>query len=89
MTTLYAGVLTNRAQIHQGKEEPHFEILFRISYGMSKDQLGDFNSALGRPPFLTRKYNSHDCQVGVLQWGGIHTDIFCRGCLIGSLCAPA
>ncbi|GHJ90147.1 hypothetical protein NliqN6_6549 [Naganishia liquefaciens] len=62
VTTLYAGVLTNRAQIHQGKEEPHFEILFRISYGMSKDQLGDFNSALGRPPFLTRKYNSHDCQ---------------------------
>lgn len=69
MTTLYAGVLTNKTRVNQGREEPHFEVLFRISYGMSKDQLGSLNSALGRPPFLTRRYNSLDCQVRTLRSG--------------------
>lgn len=56
----------NKTLVARGQEEPHFEILFRVSYGMSKDQLGDLNSALGRPPFRTRKYNLSDCQVSPL-----------------------
>jgi DNA ligase-4 len=68
MTTLYAGVLLNKTLVARGQEEPHFEVLFRVSYGMSKDQLGDLNAALGRPPFRTRKYNLSDCQVSSLWY---------------------
>ncbi|KAJ9115901.1 hypothetical protein QFC22_005044 [Naganishia vaughanmartiniae] len=47
MTTLYAGVLTNKAQVAQRKQDPHFEILFRVSYGLTKQQLAELNNALG------------------------------------------
>ncbi|KAJ9121395.1 hypothetical protein QFC24_004733 [Naganishia onofrii] len=57
MTTLYTGVLTNKAQVAQRKQDPHFEILFRVSYGLTKQQLAELNNALGRPPFQTRKFD--------------------------------
>lgn len=63
MTTLYAGVLTNKTQVARRQQDPHFEILFRISYGMSKTQLAELNNALGRPPYQTRKYGVAECQV--------------------------
>lgn len=63
MTTLYAGVLTNKTQVARRQQDPHFEILFRISYGMSKTQLADLNNALGRPPYQIRKYGVAECQV--------------------------
>lgn len=87
MTTLYAGVLTNKPQVNQGGEEPHFEILFRVSYGMTKDQLGQLNSALGRPPFLTRKYTSSDCQVGRSPYERRETD-FRAGSILSFHLAP-
>jgi DNA ligase-4 len=57
MTTLYTGVLTNKAQVAQRKQDPHFEILFRVSYGLTKQQLGELNNNLGRSPFQTRKFD--------------------------------
>lgn len=69
MTTLYAGVLTNKTQVARRQQDPHFEILFRISYGMSKAQLAELNNALGRPPYQTRKYGVAECQVRLTSTG--------------------
>lgn len=55
-TTFYFGVLTNREAIRVHREVPHFEILFRASYGASRDQLEIYNENLrlgrwGSKPF--------------------------------------
>nr|XP_018260181.1 uncharacterized protein I303_07098 [Kwoniella dejecticola CBS 10117]OBR82339.1 hypothetical protein I303_07098 [Kwoniella dejecticola CBS 10117] len=55
-TTFYLGVLTNAARVTSRKELPHFEILFRVSYGPDRTQLEYYNECLrygrwGNKPF--------------------------------------
>lgn len=59
-TTFYLGALTNRDEVHSRHAVPRFEILFRVSYGMSRDQLEVYNENLRLGRWANKPYDRDD-----------------------------
>ncbi len=59
-TTFYVGVLTNLPQVQSRKQTPHFEFLFRVSYGMSRDQLEIYNQNIRYGRWKTKSFDRDD-----------------------------
>ena len=60
LTTFYIGVLVNQEQVKARKEAPHFEVLFRASYGMSRDHLECYNANVRLGRWGSRPYDRDD-----------------------------
>ncbi|KAL1408220.1 hypothetical protein Q8F55_005026 [Vanrija albida] len=59
-TTFYLGVLTNREAVFQRRHTPHFEILFRVSYGLNRDQLEQYNDQLRLGRWASKPFDKDD-----------------------------
>lgn len=59
-TTFYLGVLTNREAVYQRRHAPHFEILFRVSYGLNRDQLELYNDQLRLGRWASKPFDKDD-----------------------------
>lgn len=59
-TTFYIGSLTNSERVKSRKEAPHFEILFRASYGMTRDQLEVYNEYIRHGRWRSKAYDRDD-----------------------------
>ncbi|ORY34864.1 hypothetical protein BCR39DRAFT_515200 [Naematelia encephala] len=59
-TTFYVGTLSNAEQVKARKQTPHFEIVFRASYGMSRDQLEVYNEAIRHGRWSSKPYDRDD-----------------------------
>ncbi|WWC95484.1 hypothetical protein V866_002348 [Kwoniella sp. B9012] len=59
-TTFYLGVLTNPTRINSHKELPHFEILFRVSYGPDRTQLEYYNECLRHGRWGSKLFDKDD-----------------------------
>ncbi|WWD04258.1 hypothetical protein V865_002326 [Kwoniella europaea PYCC6329] len=59
-TTFYLGVLTNPTRITSHKELPHFEILFRVSYGPDRPQLEYYNECLRHGRWGSKPFDKDD-----------------------------
>jgi DNA ligase-4 len=59
-TSFYLGVLTNQAAVRAKIETPHFEILFKVSYGLDRDVLEDINGSLRHGRWRTKNYDKDD-----------------------------
>lgn len=60
ITTFYIGVLTNRNKVKSRLETPHFEILFRASYGMDRSQLEVYNENIRLGRWRTKAFDKDD-----------------------------
>jgi hypothetical protein len=59
-TTFYLGVLTNLERVKAKRETPHFEILFRASYGMDRSQLEIYNENIRMGRWSTKPFDRDD-----------------------------
>lgn len=59
-TSFYVGVLTNQAAVKAKRETPHFEVLFKVSYGLSRDQLEEVNGCIRHSRWGTKRYDRDD-----------------------------
>ena len=59
-TTFYLGVLTNLDQVKAKIETPHFEILFRASYGMDRSQLEVYNENIRMGRWRSKPFDRGD-----------------------------
>lgn len=59
-TTFYIGVLTNREAVKAKRETPHFEILFRASYGMDRGQLEVYNENIRLGRWRSKPFDKDD-----------------------------
>ncbi|WVQ66382.1 uncharacterized protein L199_004562 [Kwoniella botswanensis] len=59
-TTFYLGVLTNPTRITSHRELPHFEILFRVSYGPDRTQLEYYNECLRHGRWGSKPFDKDD-----------------------------
>lgn len=59
-TTFYLGVLTNLDQVKAKIETPHFEILFRASYGMDRSQLKVYNENIRMGRWRSKPFDRDD-----------------------------
>jgi DNA ligase-4 len=60
MTTFHIGVLVNQDRVKARAEAPHFEILFRVSYGPSRDELEVYNANIRGGRWGSRVYDWDD-----------------------------
>jgi DNA ligase-4 len=60
LTTFYLGVLTNLDQVKARIETPHFEILFRASYGMDRSQLEVYNENIRMGRWRSKPFDRDD-----------------------------
>ncbi|OCF77906.1 hypothetical protein I204_01909 [Kwoniella mangroviensis CBS 8886] len=68
-TTFYLGVLTNPTRITSHREVPHFEILFRVSYGPDRTKLEYYNSCLRHGRWGSKPFDKDDLFKRVsLSW---------------------
>ncbi|WRT69581.1 uncharacterized protein IL334_006570 [Kwoniella shivajii] len=59
-TTFYLGVLTNSARVTSHRETPHFEILFRVSYGPDRAQLEYYNECIRHGRWSSKPFDKDD-----------------------------
>ena len=59
-TTFYIGVLRNGDNVRARREIPHFDILFRASYGMERDQLEIYNNNIRHGRWKSKQYDKDD-----------------------------
>ncbi|WOO77589.1 DNA ligase 1 [Vanrija pseudolonga] len=59
-TTFYLGVLTNREDVYKRRHAPYFEILFRVSYGLNRDQLELYNDQLRLGRWASKPFDKDD-----------------------------
>ncbi|WWC92925.1 uncharacterized protein L201_007888 [Kwoniella dendrophila CBS 6074] len=59
-TTFYLGVLTNSSRVTSHRELPHFEILFRVSYGPDRIQLEYYNECLRHGRWGSKPFDKDD-----------------------------
>nr|XP_019043413.1 hypothetical protein I302_07990 [Kwoniella bestiolae CBS 10118]OCF22343.1 hypothetical protein I302_07990 [Kwoniella bestiolae CBS 10118] len=59
-TTFYLGVCTNPTRISSHKELPHFEVLFRVSYGPDRTQLEYYNECLRHGRWGSKPFDKDD-----------------------------
>ncbi|KAK4687112.1 hypothetical protein P7C73_g2995, partial [Tremellales sp. Uapishka_1] len=59
-TTFYMGVLTNQERVTARAEVPHFEILFRVSYGMDRSQLEIINENIRHGRWKSKPFDKDD-----------------------------
>jgi DNA ligase-4 len=59
-TTFYIGTLTNTERVRSRTETPHFEILFRASYGPSRDELEIYNEKIRHGRWGSKPYDRDD-----------------------------
>lgn len=59
-TTFYLGVLTNHDRVKSRIETPHFEILFRASYGMDRGQVEVYNENIRLGRWGSKPYDKDD-----------------------------
>lgn len=59
-TTFYVGVLTNAERVKSRCETPHFEILFRVSYGCSRDELEVYNENIRLGRWKNKPFDKDD-----------------------------
>lgn len=59
-TTFYLGVLTNHDAVKAKIETPHFEILFRVSYGLERDALEIVNGNIRHGRWKSKSYDRND-----------------------------
>ena len=60
LTTFYIGVLTNHDRVVARVETPHFEILFKASYGLDRDALEMVNDKIRHGRWRTKPYDKDD-----------------------------
>lgn len=60
LTSFYLGVLTNHDRVKAKIETPHFEILFKVSYGMDRDVLELVNGNIRHGRWATKPYDKDD-----------------------------
>ena len=60
ITTFYVGVLVNQDRVKARAEAPHFEILFRVSYGADRDMLEVWNANVRLGRWGSRPYDRDD-----------------------------
>jgi DNA ligase-4 len=66
-TTFFLGVLTNLEKVKAKRETPHFEILFRASYGMDRTQLEIYNENIRMGRWSTKPFDRDDPLKRVCQ----------------------
>ncbi|GMK53687.1 hypothetical protein CspeluHIS016_0102730 [Cutaneotrichosporon spelunceum] len=59
-TTFYVGTLTNREGVTKHRQVPHFEFLFAVSYGMTRDQLELYNANIRLRRWATKPFDRDD-----------------------------
>ena len=59
-TSFYVGVLTNHTAVKAKLETPHFEVLFKVSYGPSRDQLEEINGCIRHSRWGSKRYDKDD-----------------------------
>jgi DNA ligase-4 len=59
-TSFYVGVLTNHAAVKAKLETPHFEVIFKVSYGLSRAQLEEVNGCIRHGRWGTKRYDKDD-----------------------------
>jgi DNA ligase-4 len=59
-TTFYIGVLTNHDRVKARIETPHFEFLFRASYGMDRSQLEVYNENVRMGRWRSKPFDRDD-----------------------------
>jgi DNA ligase-4 len=59
-TTWYLGVLTNGDRVRKRLESPHFDVVSRVSYGSSRDELELWNSNIRMGRWGTKPYDKND-----------------------------
>ena len=59
-TTFYLGVITNLDRARSRTETPHFEILFRVSYGIDRNQLEVYNDNIRHGRWASKPYDKDD-----------------------------
>ncbi|WWD20194.1 hypothetical protein CI109_104670 [Kwoniella shandongensis] len=59
-TTFYIGVLTNSERVKNRREMPHFEILFRSSYGLDRSQLEVYNEYIRHGRWASKPFDKDD-----------------------------
>lgn len=59
-TTFYLGVLRNHEQVKSRVETPHFEMLFRASYGVDRGQLEVYNENIRHGSWASKPYDKDD-----------------------------
>jgi len=59
-TTFYLGVLTNLDQVKAKIETPHFEFLFRASYGMDRSQIEVYNENIRMGRWRSKPFDRDD-----------------------------
>lgn len=60
ITTFYVGVLVNAPQVRARAEAPHFEIMSRVSYGSSRDELEVYNANIRLGRWGSRPFDRDD-----------------------------
>ena len=60
LTTFYVGVISNRDRVKARLETPHFEILFRASYGLDRDALELVNGNIRHGRWASKSYDRAD-----------------------------
>lgn len=59
-TTFYIGTLTNREAVAKYRQAPHFEFLFRASYGMTREQLELYNDNIRLKRWGSKPFDKDD-----------------------------
>lgn len=59
-TTFYVGALTNAERVKSRCETPHFEILFRVSYGCSRSELEAYNENIRLGRWKNKPFDKDD-----------------------------
>lgn len=78
-TTWYMGVLMNRDKVRKGREGPQFEIISRVSYGSSRQELELWNQNIRHGRWGTKPFDKDDPYKKVsstILINGAETDIF-------------
>lgn len=66
-TTFYFGVLTNKEAVLSRRERPHFQFLFRSSWGLSRKDLGVYNYSMRLGRWSHKPYDRDDPAKRVRQ----------------------
>ena len=59
-TTFYVGTLTNLDRVRARVETPHFEVLFRVSYGPSREALEEINGNIRHGRWASKPFDRDD-----------------------------
>lgn len=59
-TTFYIGVLTNRDRVLAKTDNPHYQFLFRSSWGLTRQELGQYNAFMHKGEWDFKPYDRDD-----------------------------